>query len=51
MRWPLYICKHNLEAEMDKEDFGLVAVVVPFSSLAIAISDSSFLTAVQTGNP
>jgi len=23
---PLYICKHNLQAAMEKEDFGLIAI-------------------------
>ena len=33
---PLYICKHNLQAAIDKEDCGLIAEITPFAKLAIA---------------
>ena len=30
---PLYICKHNLQAAMDKEDCGLIAEIHTFAEL------------------
>ena len=34
---PLYICKRNQQAAMDKEDFGLIAAIEQ-KSIAIAIT-------------
>jgi hypothetical protein len=39
---PLYICKHNLQAAMDKEDCGLIAVTTIKKNCGLRIPNIQF---------